>query len=86
MSLEGYQLIKDIKRELRKRVPLEGTGTGFTTVADGYEIADIAVYVDFAQIARTLGPRAMVSKSKRARYLKGAVIVDVERSRKERPS
>lgn len=75
----AHQIIKGIRRELRKRVPLAGPGTGFTTEPDGEEEADLEVVVDMAWIAQKLGHRAMKNKTGRARYLGGAVIVNVVR-------
>ena len=83
MPSPTIQVFKGIARDLRKRVPLSGAGEGFTTVADGREIAEIEVIVDLAQIARDLGPRAMANRSGRSRYMGGAVIVNVLRSHKE---
>ncbi len=37
----------------------------------------VTVYVDMADIARTLGQKAAKNKGKRARFMKGAVIVEV---------
>lgn len=79
MSIE---VIKGIRRELRKRVPLD-RGEGFSTVADGHEVADIEVIVDMAKIACNYGTKAMANKSGRTRYMHGAVIVNVIRTRRE---
>lgn len=75
---------KGVRRQLRKRVALQ-TGTGFTTEPDGYEVADIEVFVDLAQIGRALGTRAMENKSGRCRYMEGAVLVSVLNRKREAP-
>lgn len=72
----AIEIIKGIRRELRKRQHLEN---GFTTIPDGYELADIEIVVDMAQIARSLGQKAMANKAGRSRYMHGAVIVNVVR-------
>lgn len=71
------QVFNGISRELRKRAPLEGGGTGFTTVPDGREISDIAVDIDFQEIARELGRKAMANKNGISKGLHGAVVVRV---------
>lgn len=63
-----------IRRQLRKKVE---TGTGFTSVADGYEEGEIQISVDLAEICRLFGTGAMKNKSGRSKLLKGAVEIRV---------
>jgi hypothetical protein len=42
-----------------------------------YEIGDVEVTVNLAQIGRALGSRAMRNKSGKAKYMHGAVVVKV---------
>lgn len=72
------ETIKGLRRDLRKRVPLEN-GNGFTTVLDGHEFVDVEVVVDMEAIARRLGSRAAASKRDRSTALNGAVVVNVLR-------
>lgn len=71
------QVFKGIRRELQKKVP--GQLGSFSRAPDGFEMADVEVAVDFAQIARQLGWRAMANKSGVSKYMGGAVVVKVLR-------
>jgi hypothetical protein len=44
----------------------------------GARTARVTVYVDMAEIIRQLGLKAATNKSGRAKYMKGAVIIDAE--------
>lgn len=74
------EVVKGIRRRLTRKTQSEH---GFAWVPDGFEVADIEVVVDLAQIARHLGAQAMANKSGRSRYMKGAVIVNVLSRRKQ---
>lgn len=71
------QRFTGIRRQLRKRVPVSESGTGFTTVPDGYEEAVVDVDVDMAAIAKLLGSKAMGSKRGVSKYMNGLVTVRV---------
>ena len=74
-----------LRREVRKRVPLAGHGSGFTTVPDGHEDVTVQVEVDHEAIARRLFEQAARSRGQRSRYMNGAVLVRVvSRKRVER--
>lgn len=70
------EVFKGVRREVRKRVALQG-GKGFTTVSDGHQVADIEVVIDIEQIARYYGPRAMGNRRGRCRFMHGAVTINV---------
>ena len=46
----------------------------------GTKAVKITVYVDMAQIACDLGARAAHNKSGRSRYMKGAVIIEADKT------
>lgn len=81
MTDKAFHVQKDVRRPMRKKVPLhmEDGRAAFTTEPDGHEAADIEVIVDMAQIARHIGPRNSKGVS---RYLEGCVIVTVTNRRR----
>lgn len=71
-----------VMRDLRKRVPLAGAGTGFTTVPDGRERVTVELWIDVERLARALGGQAAVNKSGRAKIWAGLIearVVERER-------
>lgn len=62
-----------LSRRLTKRLE---TGTGFTRVEYATESGLIRVSVDPAAIAMLIGGRAMKSKSRKSRFMHGAVIAE----------
>jgi len=74
------EVVKGIRRSLTRKTQSEH---GYSWVPDGFEVGDIEVIVDLAQIARHLGAQAMANKSGRSRYMQGAIIVNVLSRRKE---
>lgn len=70
-------VFQGVRRELCKRQDLSDGRTGFTTVPDGYEVADVEIEVDLNSLVRRLGPQAMANKNGTSKYLHGCVIVKV---------
>lgn len=64
-----------LRRRVGKCVPVTPPGTGWMTVPDGYEEADIEIHVDVDKLVKALGLRAMESKSGRSALQSGAVVV-----------
>lgn len=64
-----------ISRQNRKRVTTE---TGFTSMPDGIEVAQVTIYVDERMLAEAIGWKAVRSKNKRSRLQAGAVIVECD--------
>lgn len=81
MTDKAIHVQKDVRRPMRKRVPLE-RGEGFSTAPDGYEECDVEVIVDLAALARHLGPRAMLNSKGISRYIEGNVIITVRNRRR----
>ena len=71
-----------IKIERRKKVSLPAPRVGFTTEPDGFDVAEIHVTVDLAQIARFYGRAAMRNKSRRSKYMSGSVIIEAKSIRR----
>lgn len=80
--MSTYKYTGTASRYLRKRVPLEGSGNGFTTVSDGQERGDVELEIDVGELIRTLGGRALDSKSGRASAQHGAIKVKVSNRRR----
>lgn len=76
MSIE---IIKGVKRKRYKKVVVENSFglRSYATEPDGIEVADIKVIVDFAQVAHSLGVKAMANKSGISKALYGAIVVSV---------
>lgn len=83
LNLIKVATVRGIRREVRKRVPPQNGGRGFTTVADGYEIADIEVHLDASALASLLGPKAMGSKSRKSKLQTGAITIKAVNVRRE---
>ena len=74
----AIEVFKGIRRNLARGVITKTeTSESWSSVPDGYEVCDVEVIVDMAEIARTFGRKAMANKSGRSRYMGGAVIVNV---------
>jgi len=74
MSQPHTFTLKALRRSIGKRVDTTSNGgTGFTTVPDGYEDADIELVVDVEKLARLLGERAMKNKTNRSSIAWGFV-------------
>lgn len=80
MILRG---VVEIKMERRKRVPLEGTGTGFTTVSDGYDICEVLVEVDALALANDRKYRLREAKRGITKMAAGAIKLTIQRQRPE---
>lgn len=72
MSQPHTFTLKALRRPLSRKVE---TGTGFHTVPDGEEMADIEITIDVEKLARRLGVRAMKNKTGRATIAWGLVRV-----------
>lgn len=71
--------MRGIRRDVGKKVEThhEGRVNGWTTVPDGYELADVELSIDLEEVARRLGVKAMKNKSGRASMMWGLVSVKV---------
>jgi len=71
----------------RKRVPVAGKddlyARGFTTEPDGFQLADIEIWVDPNALAQVLSWKAIRSKKHVSKLQGGAVIVKALNVRKE---
>lgn len=76
-------IISGVRRELRKRVPLQAGGDGFSTEPDGFEVCDISIEIDERRLAREYGIKAMVNKSGTTKYMHGCVVLKVVSRKKE---
>lgn len=71
-----------VKVRNSRRVLCDPPATGWTTVEDGFTIADINVLVDLKALADLLGPKAIRSKAKRSQLQSGIVVVEAFNLRK----
>jgi len=66
-----------ITRTIRRRVPLQGPGHGFTTEEAGRERVTLQVEVDVERLCLAIGLRAALNKKPETRLQSGSVIVRV---------
>lgn len=65
---------RHLSRELRKKVE---TGSGFCSVPDGIEIADVTLSIDMDALCQVIGYRAMKNKTGKAKYFGGLIVAKV---------
>lgn len=74
---------KDHRREVGRGVHTKtATSETYSTVPDGYELADITVTVDLAALARQMAVKAMKNTSGRSKCAHGAVVVTATNKRR----
>lgn len=74
--LQKIGTVKNFRYRKTKRVATQD-GYGFTTVDDGFIIADLDVHVDIEALVAAIGRRAIKSKSGKSILQGGAVTVRV---------
>lgn len=69
-------VFKGVRTPKRKRLQMAGRA-GFTSVADGYLIADVELTVELARLAQFLGARAIKNSRRRCSLAGGLIKVKV---------